>query len=109
MESRQQRVPDLLLDERKTEEGESYEDYKERLKNNAKAISEYLEGYPMDASATPSQRLLKRIWQGKRTISGLSRAERNRLKFFFDIGEEELDTIQWMKDVTEIPNLTDNS
>jgi hypothetical protein len=70
-------VPEELFQKRM--EGESYEDYKERLRDGQKVVDEYL-ATDVGQAVRPSLRILKRIKQGKRNVHALSAQERNHIQ-----------------------------
>lgn len=100
MEPRHKRVPKLLNDAKLPDESE--EKYRERLKSNQEFLDDYLEGYPMDANAKPSTRVIKRLFQGKRSISSLKPTEKKRIRVVFGMDDNDLRTLVWFGTQTEI-------
>lgn len=70
-------------------EGEPREDFKERRKKNQEMVDEYLNGRYVEKTQ-PSFRVLTRLAQGKRTLSGLSASERRYIRNVIGITDRKL-------------------
>jgi len=88
-----QEIPVELYDGRL--DGEPFETegdkpgYKSRRKKNQDMVDEYLSGVYIEKTQ-PSLRLLTRLAQGKRTLSGLKQSERRYLRNVIGIKDDKL-------------------
>lgn len=110
-------IPEELFQKRM--EGESYEDYKERLRDGDEVVDEYL-STAVGQRMKPSLRIVRRIKQGKRNVHALSSYEKahiqnilgffqfnqtgreweNELKRFID-NAEDVDSPEFLKAIRE--------
>lgn len=77
-----QEVPVELFDGRV--EDEPLDKYRERREHNQGIVDQYLTGIRIDKQP-PSTRILRRLSQDKRTLSGLSAEERRYIRHVLDI------------------------
>jgi len=70
-------------------EGEPFDHFRERRKKSQEMVDEYLKGRYIDKNQ-PSFRILTRLAQGKRTMSGLSKGERQYITHIIGVPESKL-------------------
>lgn len=65
-------------------------DYKSRLRQNHDILDQYLQGTYIEKTQ-PSFRLLTRLFQGKRTLSGMKPSERNYIRSVIGVSDDRLE------------------
>lgn len=91
-------IPDELNQKRK--DGESFDEYKDRLKDGHEMVDYYLNS-SVGETTEPSTRIIRRIKQGKRNVHALRQSERHHIANVIGFRRYKENRRQWENRLAE--------